>query len=1216
VADTSFTPDQRRAIEGRGGAIYVSAAAGSGKTAVLVERVVDRIVNGGSVDRLLVVTFTVAAASEMRRRIHEALQALLIKEPGNRHLMRQQILLHNARICTIDSYCSELVRSHFHILGVPPDFGVSVGADYELMREAALNDALEAAYSGMDSDFADMVENFGNGRDDSALFNALLSLQQALSADPDPAGFRARALEVFGEDRKARQALKETVKDYARGRLADLAGSFERVCAALDGRGDERLSAAVLPLMREDMDIIAGLCDALSQPGFTAARSAFSGARFSSFPSLRGYADDTLKQRSHSLHGELKKQVADMADGIFSMSDADIEEDAARLYPMVRALFRVEEDFEKRLRERLLRRGLLSFPEIARLAMTLLVEKYDRASGRVTPTELAVTLSGELDEVMIDEYQDTNLLQDIVFTALSDGGRKLFCVGDGKQSIYRFRQAMPEIFEARKESARPFGEGFPALVWLSDNFRSRSGILDFTNFVFGQIMSKRVGGTDYTGGERLRCGARYPDVTKPQVELHILRAEESGKGSDGAPAGETATDADDGGPVYSPEASARYTARAIKSLIDGGFSVYDRASGAMRPCRPSDCAVLLRSASVNGEIFRRALESEGLPAYCETSSGFFDSYEIAMMLEVLSAVDNPHRDIPLLAALRSPVFGFTAEMLARLRIGAGRESLYESLRRAAQADAHCARALKRLEGYRLFARNMPTHRLIWHIYTESGLLALAGGLSRGPERQHNLRQLYRHAAAFESSAGQGLAGFVRFIRRMLEQGHTLDGAQPAPAGEAVRVMTIHKAKGLEFPVVAVACCEKQFNTEDFRDPLYVHWRFGVGAGLRDPDRRLEYTTLFREAIRIQMRRELVSEEMRILYVAMTRAREKLILVAVDKDLEGHVQRLSDKLAGCDVLDPRWVENAKSFYDWLLCCALRHPDAAVLRAFAAEPCPVQGEAGRLTVVTADAREYMRQASETRKADLPADAAQASPELISAIRGRLEYAYPYETLSRVPAKVSVSELKAGRMPEEDAEPFFKGAAGYTVPRFAAGTAPGAAERGTAMHKFMQFSDFALCEKGFLEDEIERLVRQAYLFEEEAASLDRAGLAAFFKGPLYARMKRSPCLTREYRFQAVLPAREVEPALTGSPCGDETVLLQGVADCFFEEDGALVLVDYKTDRVRDGALLAERYAGQLRLYARALSQIFSIPVKELVLYSFELGREIFVEAEQGEK
>lgn len=1206
----SYTPAQKNAINGRGGDMYVSAAAGSGKTAVLVERVVNRIADGGSVERLLIVTYTVSAAAEMRQRILDGLRRRLEKEPENRHLYRQSVLIPSARICTIDSFCGDLVRKNFHNLGISADFGIVVGAEYEIIRDAVLTDVLEEFYSKQDEKFALLVQNFGGTRDDSPLFNTLLRLEQSLSAHPDPGAWRKSAIMRFDKNKENYKDIVNTVKDYAKGSLSGLADRANNVMKDLLESGDDKLKGTVLTFMKARTELLYLLQTALDNWDINAYRSIIKEAGFPSFPTLRGYTENPLKIRAHSLCTEIKELLKAWEQKAFFADEADIKEDADRLYPIIRSLFDVEEAFETRLKERLLSQKLLSFPQVSRYALSLLVDDIDKETGKFTPSALAAELGNSFDEVMIDEYQDTNLLQNMIFHAVSDNGQKLFCVGDIKQSIYRFRQAMPEIFNEKKGMSKPFGEGFPALIHLSRNFRSRPGIIDFVNFFFAQVMSLHLGEMEYDSNERLTAGAEYPFAKEPEVEFHIINLEED----DEAPLQkDNQKDPADGEDSYdSTLLNARHTASYLKKLIDSGFMVYDRAADAMRPVNPGDCAVLLRSTSASGEVFQKELEKAGLPSFCESFNGFFESYEISMMLEVLSAIDNPQRDIPLAAALRSPLFGFSAETFACIRAGAENESLFDSLRRMAKDDGTCKKAFDKLMEYRIYARNMPVHRLIWHIYTDTGIMSLMAGLGRGAERQHNLRQLYSHAASYERVSAKGLAGFVRFIRRILESGNTLDGSKPSPPGQAVRVMTIHKSKGLEFPVVVLACCEKEFNTDDLRRPLYVHPKFGVGAVLRDQTRRIEYTTLFREAIGIQMKREQLSEEMRVLYVAMTRAREKLVLVAADKKLSSSLQKLKGKLPDSPVLDPCFLENQTSFYGWLLAAVLRHPDAKML----SEACGcfdyTLGEPGKISVLTVypPAAEDTALAFEEKAKDITT--VQPSEELIKEVRKRLTYKYPKAALAGVPAKVSVSELKGGRLPEEDASPYIKTVKRFTVPEFIMESGLNASQKGEAMHKFMQFSDFSLCEKGEIEKEINRLENLSYLFKEEADSLNREKLAAFFKTPLYSRMKKSNRIVREYRFLSEISASAAEPLLEDAD-KDEKVLLQGVIDCFFEEDGQIVLIDYKTDKTDEtGELLVGRYKNQLTLYGDALEKIFNKPVKEMLIYSFYLGRSISISKE----
>lgn len=1232
-----WTPAQQAAIHTEGGSLYVSAAAGSGKTAVLTRRIIEKIKRGGDVRRLLVVTFTVSAAAEMRSRIRDGLQKELAANPGSRHLQAQSILTGRAKICTIDSFCADLVRSNFHALGLSPDFRIADGAEEELLRRAALTEVFEQFYAEEDADFLEGVAQFSTQKNDEGYFQTVLSVLDWLDSLPYPLEQFSRFMEQWnpasGGGLYSSPWFAEAA-GHARRVLSRALRCYERIEAAL--QDDQSLQAAwgdVFAAEKAALSALVAHMDAQDWEGFTA------GLKRGVFGSLAGRrvkaeSSETLVRKAwiQELRDQCRKDVRRLHPGVYWGTQADFSQDLERFYPVLRGLMRVLKAFYARDWELKRARNTLTFSDITHCALRLLVDGYDWDSGELRRTALARELAQELDEIYIDEFQDTNLSQNLLFEAVSRVGENLFCVGDVKQSIYRFRRAMPELFMQKLAGARAVGEGFPAAVHLSQNFRSAEGVLTFANSFFERLMRADACGLDYDADQRLYPGAPYPDGDY-DPELHLIELYGSAGDADGGDGGQDGAAPD--GDERKAGAQARLCARRIREMMEEGRMVSDRSAGGRRPMRYSDIAILMRSAKDRARIYIQALQQEGIPCWSETAASYFENYEVLFTLAFLEAIDNPWSDLSLTAALRSPFFGFTAAQLAALREGARRESVYDSLTRAAAAgDEQAAAAVRTIAHYRELAMNQPVYRLIWQIYMDFSLFAVVAGMEQGERRQENLRQIYRYARQYENSSLKGLYGFLRYMERAREQTERMEAVSPAPAGDYVRICTIHKSKGLEYPVVFLCGSDVRFNMSDLNGKLLLHDRLGLGSRLRDLDKKVEYTTLARDAVELALRRETIAEELRVLYVAMTRAREKLIVTAcIREDKPG----ASLRRIGLQQLAPdpyMELTQAGSALDWILGAALRHAASIPLRAeygipesggeYDAYPLRFQrwdeASLAALPAVQpqpAPAPEPSETPSALAAASSPADApsgqdaasgTDASPGAaheLSEILRRLAYEYPYAGLARVPAKVSVSDLKGLRMQDEDGKPLYDKAYLATRPAFTAGqgTELTPQEAGTALHKFMQFFDYG---GPAPERQLAQMQARGIIGEREAAAVDLARVRRFLQSPLAARIRQSPRTYSEYRFTSDLPAQQYRPDLAG-PAADARVLLQGVVDLFFEEGDGLVVVDYKTDRNSDPAYFQQKYKLQMDLYAAAVSRIAGKPVRERIVYAFHLNQEI---------
>lgn len=1165
-----WTPEQQNAISARDGSLLVSAAAGSGKTAVLVQRVIERLTDEehpSDADRLLVVTFTNAAAAEMRERIAARLGELLLQRPGDVRLQRQQLLLSRAHISTIHSFCNDLVRENFYKLGISPDFRISDAVEMSLLRQEAMEQVLEELYETGD-EFAGFAEFFSSGRDDSRLLRTVETLYDFVRSHPFPEQWLEQKEQMYLIPQPAKDTdWGKTVLRFARSAL-DYCASLTRNALALIEQ-DEKLQQAYSPALSADLAGISALQKTAAQGEWDAVCQAVGAFRFERLKALRGYQDHPLKQRAAASRDEVKEVILRLKR-LFSFDEAQCREDIANLAPLIHQLFETVRRFSSRLDTLKAERRVADFGDLEHWTLRLLVRAED---GGYVRTPEAEELANNFDEVMVDEYQDTNEAQDMIFRAVSQREQNLFMVGDVKQSIYRFRQAMPEIFLRRKAAYPrydPQKNDYPACIVLDRNFRSRVGVADAVNFVFRQLMSEETGELDYSGDEELVAGAQYPPRDQADVQLHILDLS--------GPEGEEA-DMD--------EAEADYLADLISRMHQQRYMVTD--NGKQRPVAWRDFCILLRNANTHASVYARRLQRMGIPAWCDTAGAFFGTPEVSFVLSLLRVIDNPVQDIPLLAVLMSPVYGFTPSELGEIRLNQGQGPLYFAVRqRAEQGDGRCASFLQEMDEYRRLAATLPSDHLLRELYERTGYLAVAQAMKEGQLRLANLRLLLEYARGYERTGYKGLAGFIRFIDRLQQRQADLAPASTmSETADVVRVMSIHRSKGLEFPVCIVAGCSRQLN-KDHGDIL-LHPALGLGLKLRDDTMMRQYTTMAREAVALEIERGGMSEELRVLYVAMTRAKENLILLTSLKNPRRTLERLGGQLSEDERLSPYVVRSAASYSEWLLSCALRHPDGETLRDLA----------GLTNSVVLPAQEHWQMILASCEKDQEPDALpqeqlhplQADEQLLQIFQQRLNYRYPAQALEKIPAKVAASELAARSSAPEyaaSARPAFLESDGLT-----------ATQRGTALHTFMQFADYQAASVS-PEGEVQRLVEQGFLTKEQGEAVDLERVKRFFAGDLAQRMLAAPRLLREYRFTVEIPAKDIDATLPPE-LQEEPVVLQGAVDCAFEENGGLIVVDYKTDRVADPDKLRQRYAAQVDLYAAALTRCTGLPVHGCYLYSF---------------
>lgn len=1163
MATIKFTPQQSRAIDHSGSALLVSAAAGSGKTAVLVERAVRilcREEDPVDADRLLIVTFTRAAAASLRAKLAQRLSAELAKRPGSGHLRRQRMLLQRAPICTIDSYCLQLLKTHFSALDIPADFTTADGPQLAQLRRQALADALENAYN--DPDFCAFADLYGKGRSDAMASRVVEQLHDFLSSMPRP----EKVLEAFCAQWEEDAPLDETRWGQTLRTEARRAALCARELAAQnleDLENDPAIDEAYRPALESDEAAVDALLDAIDAQPWDAMCEASRALSYARLKAVRGHSSETMtriKERRDLLKDTLKR----LQETIFLCSEEEFLQDRRTAAPLVRALVRAEREFNQRFYRAKLEEKMLEFSDVEQLALQLLQNEDG------TPTPLAAQLSEEFYQVMVDEYQDTNALQDTLYHCLAKpDGSNLFFVGDLKQSIYRFRQADPTIFQQKLDRFVEYGQPGPQKLFLDANFRSAPGVIGGVNAIFTPLMSRKLGGVDYGPGERLVPGLgeleNYGGYAG-DCEFRLVQSER-------------------------PAGDAEYIARRIRQLMDpaSGFTV--RGETGPRPPRYEDFCILLRSRGAFGDYAAR-LESEGIPVYVDRAENLLDAPEIRPVASLLRVLDNPAQDVHLAAVMLSGMGGFTPDDLVALRLGRKNGSFYGAV--MASEDEKVKAFGQWLRTLRQLSQTMPVDRLMEEIFARTGCLAAEGAMPDGSARRENLRQFAAFAAG---CGGHGLAGVVRAMDAALagegvpgpEQGQSRPGC--------VTIMTVHRSKGLEFPVVFAADLGREFNKEDLRAAAVFHPQLGIGLTLRAGQGGTYVTAPYR-AVQSALAQEGLSEEMRVLYVAFTRARDKLVMTMPTKNALKLAQKMALRIFS-GAPEPYLLEHCANRGEWVMQAVMAHPQAqSFCRQLEVEvmPQPLASErelADRFTVsLEAD------EVSEPAPA-CPVHLPEAAPDeaLACALREHFAWQYPNEALTRVPAKVSVTALT-----HEAAEPTLE------RPGFLYKEGLTAAEKGTALHAFLQHADLAAAAAD-PEGEARRQVEAKLLDESLYEKMDFSRLRQFFAGSLFARMQSAQKILREYEFITARPAADAAVDKTGD-YGQAQVLVQGVADVILEFDDHLELVDYKTDRNKTPDQFIAAYRPQLLLYAAAIRRRFEKPLTKLTLYSFSLGREIDVQ------
>lgn len=1194
----NWTSEQQKVIDLRDRNILVSAGAGSGKTAVLVERIIKLISdenNPVDVDKLVIVTFTKAAAAEMRERIGNAITKSLEENPGNLHLQKQQTLIHNAHISTIDSFCLDIVKNYFHKIDLAPDFRITDEGEKKLLMQDLFGETLEELYSEGNEEFLDFVECFASGKNDKNLQDIVFSLYNFSTSYPDSRqwvidcakNYQAETIEDLNDNEFVVQGV-----EYAAAIIKGFPAQFEvmeRIMQQPAGPWmyDENMTADM-----ESVDELIKISKSSEMGYLEKYKELYSALDTISFKNLSRKKDDTvdveLKEAFKDIHNSIKNSVNEIKTKVFANSPEELLFLMKECQKKVCQLTEITLRFMDKFQEAKAEKKIVDFGDIEHFALQILKNEDG------TQSDIAKQYAKDIYEIFIDEYQDSNQVQEDLLRAVStenEGRFNIFMVGDVKQSIYRFRMARPELF-VEKYDTYDTNDSDHQRIDLHNNFRSRTEVIDTVNFIFNQIMGKDIGNVEYDEGARLVAGASYPKGNEEKAYITefitINLDKEIVK-----PLG-----------INKVQLEAMEVATKIKELVSSSnFYVKDekdKNNELLRPVRYGDIAILLRSMTAYKEAFELAFEELGIPVQVSSQTGFFSAVEVQVVLSILQLIDNPLQDIPMAAVLKSPICGMTSKDLAKIK--ADNSNLGFSKAVLASDNPKIKAVLEMLEEFRQASVYLPVNELIDLIVTKTGYMDLISVTPGGLIRRENIKMLMERAVAYEQTSYKGLFNFLRYIDQMKKYEIEFPEPEVDSVGlDKVRIMTIHKSKGLEFPVVFLCGTSKEFNNQDEKGDLVLHSDMGAGINYIDSKRRLKVPTLFKNSIAKRLKLESLGEELRILYVALTRPKEKLFIVGTVEGLEEKFQKAAQITNESNALLPfDRIASSKCYFDWILMTLNSTCECIETKRRESDEVYKEYEASRLLgSIIGQTREIFVE--------------NEPEEFFDEIGRRFSFQYPYSQEINLKTKVSVSELKKRAYEELSEEEFETSIFNTiepekTIPDFVKEKEEhkGIA-KGNLYHKLLECFDYSPENPwDSFDDQVTKLVNEGKIEKEDTKLIFKKAFKTFFESPVGQRIKKASDAGKLYREKPFVMGLTAKEALKDMD-SDEIVIIQGIIDLYFEEDGEIVLLDYKTDHVNSEEELIDRYKTQLDLYEDAITKFSGKKVKEKVIYSFGLDREI---------
>ncbi len=1167
----SPTKQQEDAIYCSSGTL-VSAAAGSGKTAVLVERVIDKICgeNPISADRILVVTFTKAAAEEMRGRIEKRLNEVCANNSENAFLIEQKIKLRNAKICTIDSFCIDLIRENFDRLGLSPDFSIADDAVLLPLSQNAISTVINQAFEENSYEFSALIEGVSSDFDEGDLIKYIKTIYEFSQNMSFPESW-LKELCKRSLDPEFFTFLTDSAFSYTKELLTTYANNLDSAIKQL--MHIEKVFDKYQPILSQcadDLRIIAKYCDEKNWNKVYELINSFTTDKLNT---PRGFAANPIVCSAKEIRNSAKVAVSELSK-LFSDNETALKNDFEESYKLINSLLMLTLRYMNVYEGLRKEKNVMTFADTTHAALSLLCKDVD---GEIVKTEFANEIISRFDEVLVDEFQDTNNMQDLLFKLLSNDEKNIFIVGDIKQSIYRFRGANPKNFMHKKQKytlctdENKFTRTLKKVI-LSSNFRSRADVCNFVNLIFTAVMNGKLSTVKYGSEELLNPAAEYPERNSNSVCIKVTDIA-------------AATD--------KWETEANVIADYIEKTM-AEEKVYDDKSKVMRDIKYSDFTVLFRSIKSVGPVFADVLRERGIPVSMQKSV-FLETAEIQTVFSFLQVIENPTLDIPLAAIMMSPVFQFTADEMAEIRINSRKTNLISAVANmAVSGNEKCNAFLTTLKRLRNLYSTASISETITYIYNETDLFNIMSVLNGGEMRRKNLQLLQSLATQYDANDfSKRIQNFIGHVTKFAEKGISGNVA----AGDSVTLMTIHSSKGLQFPICILADTTSHFNSKDSADKLLINADLGVSFKVNDADGGKQKSLITRNIISVAAKQDQLDEEMRLLYVALTRAKEKLFICITEKDVLSRAHGFTVPVLSSDSLDEyrESVTGINSYSDiiWFALMADEKMQSYIL----GNEIPSKSFThGVYDFLFGDYQLDKNEDTEinSESVDITDD---FDVEISSALKKNIDYKYPFDELRDIESKAAVAVI-AHKAEEKDfsftSRPAFMCKNGLTP-----------AGRGTATHRFMQFADFDKA-RGGIEAEIERLYEWEFITYSEKEAIDLSALKRFFESNLFYRMENSAKISREMRFLTEVPANELNPELNAK-LANEMVIVQGSVDCVFVEDDGIVVVDFKTDRVNDAKTLIDTYSKQLEIYAAACEKIFRLPIKEKVIYSFHLSSEI---------
>ena len=1231
----NWTDEQSQAINRKNSNILVAAAAGSGKTAVLVERIINKIIEEKmNIDNLLVVTFTNAAASEMRERILNAIYKIIDSEEKQEeiinHLQKQITLLNKASICTIDSFCLDVIRNNFFEVEISPNFKIADTAEIELQKQEVLEELFEEKYENKDSDFEKLIKTYTSYRDDKSLKDLILKIHTYIESNPFPLKWLKTQIEKFKI-----QDIKQDFSKTIWGEIL-LKSMKEELEDSIKKLNSEKIRLSVEQELEEYEKILKSDIGQLEMvlanlENWDKAYYLVNKVEFLKWPSSRKITNPE-KDKAKDIRDKVKKNFTNKKNKIFISNSEESNKDLEEMYEILKKLEDLIIEFDKQFKKSKKEKNMVDFSDIEHIALEILIKEQD---GKIEYSNIAKKYQEKFIEIAIDEYQDSNLVQEYILTSISRGNN-IFMVGDVKQSIYKFRQAMPDLFLSKYKQYNETQANDKGLkIKLFKNFRSRANVLEFTNLIFENIMSQELGEINYTKEEYLNLGANYKESDENLLtEVNILDLAENEEVQEDD---NQNIDEEEMEKIEDIELEAKYVAKKIRQLIDSDFSIYDNKNERFRKIKFKDIVILLRSTKNKANIFEKELIKQNIDVYSDTSSEYLETYEIQVIMDLLKIIDNPYQDIPLVHVMLSSIGMFTDDDLLEIRLCDQYDDFYTAMLKAKisttkQLQQKIEIFLQKLDSWREKNDFLDLDELIWTIYEETGFLNYVALMQNGALRVANLKMLFERAKQYENASFKGLFNFINFIERIKIGSGDLGAAKLIGENEnVVRIMSIHKSKGLEFPIVFLSSAGSNFNMMDLNADILLHQDFGIGVKYIDYDKQIKYDTISKIALKEKLLEENLSEEMRILYVALTRAKEKLYITSIKKDFNKEKEKMQELIDMYKLkngkINPILLKKYKKYIDWILLVYLYN---------------IETSKNMMNINILKKQEILKDEKTEEKQEidifklLEENSKNIKKEDIIALKNELAFEYKYKELEKIPTKESVTNIIHKNIDDskyylkqedeqikeiidieyEDAEEteYSKDdnqqeKTEFPKPKFLIGTEEEkitSAKKGTLIHLCMKNLDFR---KEYnlqnIKDLIKELKQKEIITQKEYEIINPYIILDFTKSKIWEELKEAKEYHKEEPFYINIPANEVIDTSE-----KENILVQGIIDLYYiNKNDELILLDYKTDFAKPGDenILIDRHKAQLMLYKQAIENGLNRKVDKVYIYSTGLSKEI---------